>query len=242
MDERICPVCGKSFRPRSPAAVYCPPQPGKQRSRCAKRAENAKRGGWDPASRPMPAPFDCEQCYRRCVPGENVAPQATRFCGVRCKKRWHLAHSTAPSYQRIQRKFGPCCRVSSAPVLRSFIEGPCPECGERYVGRGRYCSKRCMRKPLRRARRAKRAGVGYKTLTFRTVAERDGWTCQLCGDPVDPGLTVPHPLAPTMDHMIPLARGGEHTGTNVQLAHFLCNSRKGDGQSAAAVGSQLAMV
>lgn len=41
--------------------------------------------------------------------------------------------------------------------------------------------------------------------------------------------TVPHPLSPTLDHITPLAEGGEHTPENVQLAHFICNSHKGDG-------------
>lgn len=31
----------------------------------------------------------------------------------------------------------------------------------------------------------------------------------------------------TLDHVVPLARGGEHSYRNVKLAHPLCNSRKG---------------
>lgn len=38
---------------------------------------------------------------------------------------------------------------------------------------------------------------------------------------------VPHPKAPTIDHIIPLAVGGDDTRANVQLAHFLCNSLAG---------------
>jgi 5-methylcytosine-specific restriction endonuclease McrA len=38
---------------------------------------------------------------------------------------------------------------------------------------------------------------------------------------------VPHPLAPTLDHIVPLARGGHHTRDNTQCAHFSCNTRKG---------------
>jgi len=42
------------------------------------------------------------------------------------------------------------------------------------------------------------------------------------------GAVVPHPLAPTIDHVVPLAAGGLHEPANVQLAHFLCNARKSD--------------
>jgi 5-methylcytosine-specific restriction endonuclease McrA len=34
------------------------------------------------------------------------------------------------------------------------------------------------------------------------------------------------PLAPTVDHIIPVSRAGTHTWDNVQLAHALCNSMK----------------
>jgi 5-methylcytosine-specific restriction endonuclease McrA len=36
------------------------------------------------------------------------------------------------------------------------------------------------------------------------------------------------PDAPTVDHIIPLAKGGTHTWDNVQLAHWSCNSDKRD--------------
>ncbi|NEA63940.1 HNH endonuclease [Streptomyces sp. SID12488] len=39
---------------------------------------------------------------------------------------------------------------------------------------------------------------------------------------------VPSPMAPTLDHIVPLARGGSHEPANVQAAHFLCNNKKND--------------
>lgn len=38
---------------------------------------------------------------------------------------------------------------------------------------------------------------------------------------------VPHPLAPTTDHIVPLSKGGKHERRNCQLAHFKCNTAKG---------------
>lgn len=60
------------------------------------------------------------------------------------------------------------------------------------------------------------------------VFERDGWVCQLCGDPVDRDAAVPHPRAVTIDHVVPLARGGKHEMSNAQTACFLCNCLKSD--------------
>lgn len=40
---------------------------------------------------------------------------------------------------------------------------------------------------------------------------------------------VPHPKAPTIDHLLPVSAGGDDVRANVRLAHFICNSRRGSG-------------
>lgn len=53
--------------------------------------------------------------------------------------------------------------------------------------------------------------------------------CGICGNPVDFGLKFPHPLSPTVDHIIPVAKGGHPSDiSNLQLAHFCCNRQKSD--------------
>ena len=61
----------------------------------------------------------------------------------------------------------------------------------------------------------------------REVFDRDEWRCQVCKEPVDQTLRWPDPLSATLDHVVPLSRGGRHAPDNVQLAHFICNVRKG---------------
>ncbi|MEO6627619.1 MAG: HNH endonuclease signature motif containing protein [Aquihabitans sp.] len=60
------------------------------------------------------------------------------------------------------------------------------------------------------------------------IYERDGWKCKICRKAVKRDAVVPHPMAPTIDHILPLAAGGTHEPANVQCAHFLCNAQKGD--------------
>jgi 5-methylcytosine-specific restriction endonuclease McrA len=51
--------------------------------------------------------------------------------------------------------------------------------------------------------------------------------CGICGKPVDFSYRNPHPLAPTVDHIIPISRGGHPTDiSNLQLAHRCCNRAK----------------
>jgi 5-methylcytosine-specific restriction endonuclease McrA len=36
-------------------------------------------------------------------------------------------------------------------------------------------------------------------------------------------------MAATVEHIIPICKGGTHTWDNVAPAHYLCNMNKGDG-------------
>ena len=51
--------------------------------------------------------------------------------------------------------------------------------------------------------------------------------CGICGQPVDMTLKYPDPGSPTVDHIIPISRGGHPSALeNLQLAHFRCNRLK----------------
>lgn len=54
-------------------------------------------------------------------------------------------------------------------------------------------------------------------------------TCGICGKPVDFKLKYPSPLAPCIDHIIPISKGGHPSDIeNMQLAHWTCNRQKSD--------------
>lgn len=87
-------------------------------------------------------------------------------------------------------------------------------------------------------KRARRFGVAYERVVRRRVYERDGWQCQLCHKAINRTAVVPHPLAATLDHIVPMSRGGAHTYANVHAAHFTCNTAKG----VKSMGEQLLLV
>lgn len=60
------------------------------------------------------------------------------------------------------------------------------------------------------------------------VFERDEWICHLCNELIDRHLRGESWWRATLDHVIPLSKGGTHTYDNVKAAHWFCNMEKGD--------------
>lgn len=70
-------------------------------------------------------------------------------------------------------------------------------------------------------RRRARLSAAYveEVSPFRLWLKATG-RCALCGEPVN--------LADvSVDHIVPLSRGGEHSHANTQATHLVCNVRKG---------------
>jgi 5-methylcytosine-specific restriction endonuclease McrA len=69
--------------------------------------------------------------------------------------------------------------------------------------------------------RARKHGVVWDMVDLRDVYKKTNGDCGICGE------HVPYHLF-TVDHIIPISRGGPHLLYNLQPAHKSCNSRKGD--------------
>lgn len=127
---------------------------------------------------------------------------------------------------------------------------PCIGCGCSVVGvyeRRRACTackldrkraqvraakKTAKGRQRKRIDKAKRRAVERGATAHRIdpldVFARDSWKCQLCG------IATPRRLrgqmvdaAPELDHIVPLAVGGQHVWANVQCACRKCNGLKG---------------
>lgn len=73
---------------------------------------------------------------------------------------------------------------------------------------------------IRLVRRVKNFRRGT-SLTRKSLFERDGQTCQYCGDKLNRDKL-------TMDHVFPKSRGGRKTWENIVTSCLDCNNRKGD--------------
>jgi hypothetical protein len=84
-------------------------------------------------------------------------------------------------------------------------------------------------------RRARKRNQFVENVYRSKVFKRDAGICGICHEAVDP-------LDWHLDHVRPLARGGEHSYANTQVSHPVCNQRKsvswnGSGDAVAACQS-----
>lgn len=200
-----CLQCGQPTpkSERGPRASYCS-------TRCRDRSQylrttKARR----PTRRKAQRALTCDQC------GDpfTSARMDARFCTKRCSSAWQRAHA----------KSG--CSVMDCPrPLRA--KGMCnlhyrQARGEKQL----WTDKR--RDAYHQRRAQKKATANDRPVLLAEIRERDGNRCHLCRKKVSV-KPYPHPLSPSLDHIVPLSLDGEHVPENVRLAHLVCNTAKGN--------------
>lgn len=112
----------------------------------------------------------------------------------------------------------------------------CDECTAKATKDARRKRKQVHGNANTTRKRCRLAGAPYSPVSRKMILDRDGWTCQLCGvdllfryTRIEAGGVDPR--SPTIDHIIPLARGPEgpgHVESNCQAACWRCNTEKSD--------------
>ncbi len=214
----VCDVCGDEYRKQVREVKCrdsnCCPSPACRRWLNRTRTSSLLR--W----------IACTTCRRMWLLHGNSSKMRCEFC--------HQAAVRAPCK-------GPVCRLhrSRTPQRqqpRQWIACRCGHCDAAFLDfKGQHPNSYALCpdcKPRRRYRedkeRAERAGVAYEPIDRRRIFERDEYRCGLCGELTDRSARSSTPRFPTLDHIIPISRGGGHVEGNVQTACFECNWRKGD--------------
>jgi len=166
-----------------------------------------------------PGQYVCEQCG---CPYTAKNDPRNRFCSPECKIIWR----DSQRYARICKNCGKCFQATRNATLCS------PECRDTV----RIAALRAAvglpegQKPKGKGHRARclRFGGSYDpAVTREKVLDRDGWVCQICGGDINPQALTSDPCYGTLDHVVPLSSGADHSWANVQAAHARCNGRKG---------------
>ena len=105
---------------------------------------------------------------------------------------------------------------------------------------GHICSKKVSRRLGKQMRRHRSGSERSCFVDIKELFKRDLGRCKICNRKLNLKRVVPHRLAATVDHIVPLSLGGINNYENTQLACFICNSSKGN--RAVPGGEQLLMI
>lgn len=196
-----CQRCGKDFLGR-PDQKYCH---ANCRNKACREAKPAKPS-------PIVMSRECLGCGKVF---DTIHPSQVR-CSASCGR---YRRCSANEYAKRR-----SCKSKRHALL-------CQHCGESFMAFRKdslFCGDKCRMHKARNCRRAMERNAYVEPVGIGFLLKRDKCVCQLCGTLVAEQMIVPHPLSPTIDHVIPLSKGGLHSKSNCQLAHFHCNSVKKD--------------
>ena len=206
--HKICVICGVPFATVRPQQKACSEE-------CRRELMKRHRGG---STKKSPEARHREWIHRRY--GSEEAHQEY----LKQKEIEDMNRKAKREAERIRKK------------EENHRFGECVVCGrlfETYNPAQKTCSSECGKK-LQYARHQNRIPKNQiidNDITLEALYRRDSGVCYLCGKPCDwsdkDGVTV-GPNYPSIDHLIPVSRGGFHAWDNVRLAHFSCNVKKSD--------------
>ena len=154
----------------------------------------------------------CEFCKKIFLPKIRIV---SSYCSRECKTN---ARNKRLASERLESKQERICLHCSKIITK-----------ERRAD-AKFCSQDCNGKAHQLQRKLRnRANEKGKRGYLRTeICERYGWICQICKEPVERTAHYPNPLAPSLDHIIPVSKGGSSDPSNLQLTHLRCNLKRGN--------------
>lgn len=167
-----------------------------------------------------------------------IASKKRKYCSnACCVKRYPIVKQNCQScgneIERRGKSATPRCNVCqskrAAQIGHSITyASTCKHCSASFVGtvRRRFCSKSCSNKFDCIQKRNRRRAVFVEPVSIVDVHRQSNGVCAGCGLSIDLQAVVPHRLKPSIDHIVPVSKGGEHSLGNTQLMHVGCNSRK----------------
>lgn len=109
--------------------------------------------------------------------------------------------------------------MTDEEIIERIKDEPCNFRQHRYVGGPP--PRRIYKMQVAHEGRFRKAGLACELVDLRLVYNQHNGICGICSQPVRfEDFSI--------DHIVPLARGGTHVFGNLQPAHLWCNSKKGD--------------
>lgn len=219
--EKICVVCGKPFMPK---------QNSKQKACSELCRRELKREKARIQSRNRP--HTMAACIERLAKQKEATLKRKEAEKAERLKRWEL-------YKQEQRKLKEEREKVEQKNKQERLTKTCVVCGEVFVAlqeKQKTCSLKCQKKwNHRRFKKRLKGKIVDDDITLEALYRKDLGVCYLCGCQCDwedktiiNGNTIVGDTYPTVEHVLPLSKGGLHEWKNVRLACFKCNTIKRD--------------
>lgn len=158
----------------------------------------------------------------------------TRKCRCEQCRAWKAHSHLEYTRRRLDGEYNtPTCIIDACDRLAVASRGMCRMHYRRWErANGRALSPSNAWSDTRRSnyhsRRARANGAsnGDKVLVAALI-ERDGLSCSSCSVLIDQQIAWPDPMSLSIDHTLPISRGGQHSLENTTLMHLRCNISKG---------------
>lgn len=155
----------------------------------------------------------CKACSKPFV-ARREKSLCSRACEVRVAAK--VAHTRAAAVSVCQE-----CRSQFCPLYGYSHRALCTTCSD--------IRRRAHKQIARLKRKARERAAWIESVNPIKVFERDGWRCRLCHIPTPKEKRGTYDDdAPELDHVMPLALGGDHSYSNTQCACRRCNREKAD--------------
>jgi len=167
---------------------------------------------------------ECPWCFSYFIPkvvgGKYCSEDCCKKSNHHAAKFGHVNYSTMPLCN--------CGRIATPPK------------GKRHYRQSQGRSKLCQ---ICRAEKQKQADINRASKKYQFRKEvlkrgvkievdnlviRDGFDCQICHEPIDWSRRSSRKSWPSLDHIVPISKGGEHVYDNCRMVHFGCNAKKGN--------------
>jgi len=164
----------------------------------------------------------CEWCNTEF----DTAFKVMKYCKENCRLAAHSdkgIKATLAKHIANPRRFDFDCERCQAVVQT-----------DKHVARGKYgrFCRNCalvLRRERYRIKTAKRQKITNPIrISADVLIERDGNFCHICLTEIDLSLARNSRFGATIDHVIPVSKGGADTLDNMKLAHWICNIKKGN--------------
>lgn len=179
---------------------------------------------------------ECANCGAQLRPTKSPSPyKASSAPCACCGVLLHGGRSSLPAGERKCQSCRTGGRAVPEPV--TYVK-KCARCSRLFETRhplGKYCGDGCRGAARRESDRrrkqptkvAEKRGPGRRGHKWRVLRERvltEERICGICHDPIDRSIKYPHPLSPSVDHIVALSEGGAPLARdNVRAAHLHCN-------------------